>query len=906
MLPFLPTLAEHLLRTHGRNLHRVAVVLPSRRAGIHLRRHLAAAAGGALWSPDLHTTGTFQEQVGGMRTADATTLLLHLLNAMRGVADAGSRELEIGELLQWGPVTLHDMSEVDAHMIPLDSFYKDLRAYHEIEAWSFKLEELSQGQQRLLRQWRFTGELHRQFDQRARSLGEGTAGLVARVAAEAGATPCLEKWDHVCFAGLNAIDPAMASLMEACLATGRASVAWDIDEALLADRDQRAGNLARRNIARFGPGVVPPIAGLADTERHITVAALPNAVAQARHAAGIVAAMPLEERARTAVVLAREDLLMPLLEALPAEIGPVNVTMEPPLRMLPAHGLVAAFLRMHREAPKPGMLRREQVVGLLEHALLARDHDALELLERIRGMHGSRLTAATLCPEGSGNHLLPLFAASGSDEVFSALELLLQRVDNDWQEDVPLHEQLHRISTATRQFKELLKAAQEPLPGTTAIGLLERHLRGCRIGLRGEPLSGLQIMGVLETRSIHPGRVLLLSANEDVMPPGDGTQSFIPFDIRRHHGLPLRQATEELSALHFMQLFMHCTEATVMHHGDAEGGGGVSPHVVQMSRLLEGAPTQWRHVGVRTGHLSRHASSLLLAKDEQYLRTVSAIAAKGFSPSAMAAYLGCPLDFHMRYVLRLKEPEETLEELGHDVLGQAVHDAMQQSLAPWLTKPMVPEAFKEAAERVPGLLEEAIRKLRPELDQQRGLSHLKLGMASQAAKNHLLHQAREMEGHSVTILAMEEELTASIVVPNFGSVALRGRADRIDMRDGVKRVLDLKTGAVNDRDLKLPDLAPDTMERRHRHALQLLTYAFMLMHGDPRLESVEAGISPLQRSSTSEPVLLHIGGKARITRTQLPAIEGLLGHLLGRILGTEEVLQHHPESTWCKFCAEAP
>lgn len=905
MEPFLPTLAEHLLRAHGRDLHRVAVVLPSRRAGIHLRRHLATKAGGPLWSPDLHTTGSFQEQVGGMRTAETTTLLLHLLHSLSEVADAGSHGTEIGDLLQWGPVTLQDMSEVDAHMIHLESFYKDLRAYHEIDAWSFRLEELSLGQQSLMRQWRYTGQLHRHFDKRARSMGEGTAGLVARVAAEAGATPCMDKWDHVCFAGLNAIDPAMASLIDACLGTGRASVAWDADEALLSDHGQRAGNLARRNIARFGPGVVPPVRGLAHMERRITVAALPNAVAQARHAAGIVAGMPPEERARTAVVIAREDLLMPLLEALPPHIGPVNVTMEPPLRMLPALGLVAVFLRMHREAPRSGMLRKEHVVRFLEHTLLSRDKAVAGLLERIRSLPGSRVSPVQLFPQGSDPEMLPLLAATKQEELFNALATLLQRVHGDWPEDIPLREQLLRISTATRQFQDLLQACQEPLPISTVIGLLDRHLRACRISLRGEPLSGLQIMGVLETRSIHPGRVLILSANEGVLPPSEGAQSFIPFDIRRHHGLPLHQASEELSALHFMQLFMHCGEAIIMHHGDPEGGSGPSPHITQLARLLENAPTHWQHIGVRTGHLPRTSASLVQAKDAAYLATVAAIAAKGFSPSAMATYLGCPMDFHMRYVLRLQEPEQAPDALGHDVLGQAVHEAMQHSLAPWVGKPMDPEAFKDAAEKVPGLLEVALKTLRPELDLQRGLSHLKLGMAAQAARNHLLHQAREMEGHDITLLAMEEALMASMDLPGFGNVVVRGRADRIDLRDGVKRVLDLKTGAVNDRDLKLGDLAPGSLARRHRHALQLLTYAWMMLHGDPHLEAVEAGIAPLQRSSTSEPVLLHIGGHARITRAQMPAIEELLRHLLGRIMSTDEPLQHHPESSWCKFCAEA-
>ena len=65
----------------------------------------------------------------------------------------------------------------------------------------------------------------------------------------------------------------------------------------------------------------------------------------------------------------------------------------------------------------------------------------------------------------------------------------------------------------------------------------------------GEPLSGLQLMGMLETRNLDFEHVILLSANEGFLPTGKSDNSFIPFDIRRETGLPTYM-DKDLSLIH--------------------------------------------------------------------------------------------------------------------------------------------------------------------------------------------------------------------------------------------------------------------------------------------------------------------------------------------------------------------
>ncbi|HMC96377.1 MAG TPA: hypothetical protein VKG92_01875, partial [Flavobacteriales bacterium] len=148
MEPFLDRLAIALLKHHGHQLDGVAVVLPGRRAGLYLRRYLAQRAGTALWSPEMLDMGTFMERLTGMRQGGALEMLFLLYQAHREIE--GERADGPAEFMRWGATTLRDLSEVDAHLLPLESLYRDLRSFNEIDEWSFLLgDTLSPGQERM-------------------------------------------------------------------------------------------------------------------------------------------------------------------------------------------------------------------------------------------------------------------------------------------------------------------------------------------------------------------------------------------------------------------------------------------------------------------------------------------------------------------------------------------------------------------------------------------------------------------------------------------------------------------------------------------------------------------------------------------------------------------------------------
>ena len=906
MPPFLQRLAHALLAQHPAGLDRVAVVLPGQRAGIHLRRYLANAANTTIWSPDLLDMGSFMERITGMRQGGSMEMLFMLHAAHREQAGAAADDL--ADMLQWGPVTLRDMSEVDTHLLDLDTLYRDLRSYQEIDTWSFRLDPLSPGQERLLHNWTATGDLHRIMRQRMLDSGVATSGAIARRAADLARQNKLElPWDTVWFAGLNALEPAHTAVVQHLQASGRAMLAWDADQYYVNDPVQEAGRYLRRSIEQLGTGQLPVVDELLTRPRAVHAVGVPNTLAQARLAAQFLAGLPAEERANTAVVLADEHLLMPLLEGLPADIGPLNITMGAPLEALPVHGLLEAFLDLHTTASRQGVFHLAGLERLLLHPLVhqgpltARTIAALRSTQRMQLQLGQFLEVARQAG-------FPVTAAM--EQALAPVQDVVQDVHQrmaallGWaralrSKDSFAQEQLFRMARLQQRLHHGLLAAGLPVIDLkTYRELRERLLREERIAFRGEPLRGLQVMGFLETRAIDHARVLVLGANEGQLPKASAAQSWIPFELRRTFKLPLQADTEAITAYHFNRLAQQADELHLVYDAGT-GGQGITRFLAQWRPELMARPATTRHHrALAPAHPSRHAPPILVGKNERIVARLDQLLQRGLSPSALGTWLRCPLDFYFTHVLRLRAPDEVDGKLGSDVLGEAVHQVLEDIYQAQAGQPMEGTLLREAGAAVKDHLLRHLARQFPADILGRGHFRLRIEMAARAVHGHLLAEAERCDRQPSVTIGLEKELLAEL----RAGVAVRGRCDRIEARDGLVHVLDLKTGSVRPEDLVLADLQRDTIGPEHRYALQLLIYAWCYLHMEPATEAVRAGIVPLQKTSQSEGLFLRVAGHDVIDRSMLPDIAALLDTLVHELRDPAIPFVHDAESRFCTCC----
>lgn len=914
MKAFLEQVAEALLAAHGPDLREVAVVLPGQRAGTYLRRWLAQAAGGPLWSPELFTLDTFLERRSGLRPLPPEELLLEAYEAYRTVA--GDEVQPLGEFLLWAPTALTDISEADAHLVPLDGFYRDLRSWEELD-WSFNDTPLSRGQERMVHYWALKGRMHAALNARLLGQGTGTNGLIARTAAERpDASPL--PWRAVWFVGLNAFTPAQERVVAHVHQQGRARFAWDADRYYLDDVRQEAGDHLRKAIGRFGPGVVPPGTRLAEGTIRLHVVRAPNDAAQAWCAGDRLARYDEAQRASAAVVLADSALLQPMLEALPAGLGPVNITMGLPLAQLPAASLVEAFLRLHAaERPGQGYFHAD-VERLLRHPYVrdAASAEGIELL--LREVTGAQRTyvpaellrdrALAFLPPPMGAYAAAAFSpvADARTEMPDRTAQLLAWARQAMADDAFATEQLYQLALTLRRVQRSLARYAHPLEQRSYAFLLERLVRAARIGLFGEPLSGVQVMGMLETRALDPAHILLLGAQEGSLPSGGDDRSFIPFELRRAYGLPLRESTDAVQAYNLLRMVQRAEEV-VLIHPETEGSAGPSRFILQLEHeRYRHRPELFRASDARVMVPLRNEAHVAVAKDAAVIAAVQRLLAQGLTPTMLGDHLRCPLDFHFRRILRLQEPGTPEARIGGNVLGDALHRTIEAVHRPWLGMPLDPELLEQAAAQVGPQLRRELEAQLPADVLAQGQPLLQAAMAVRAAERFLHHEARTVrQGTSILPLALEEPFQCAVpgAVERLGvPMLLKGRLDRVDDRDGILHILDLKTGRVDPATLAVKELTLDVLRGEKRYAAQLLVYAWLYLMQNPQVPLVKAGLQPMQRSAGSSGLFLRVDGSPHITRDLLPVLSELFLAAAAEMLDPGAPFRHDPDSRYCAFC----
>lgn len=911
MTAFLQQVAKAMLAEHGPALRDVAVVLPSQRAGLYLRKWVSEEAGQPLWSPQIFTISTFMEGLSGLRPLAPEELLFEAYEAYRNVE--GEKVQELGDFLQWAGTTLADISEADAHLVPLESYYRDLRSWEQIE-WTFNDNPLSQSQQRMVSFWAMVGKLHAALNARLLEQQAGTTGAIERTAVAHMAGP-ETSWKAVWFAGLNALTPAQESVLRHFQSTGSARLAWDADHYYFDRPEQEAGQHLRKAVAAFGAGIIPMGNTLAGGGLRLRTVRAPNDVSQAWCAAELLKGASAEERARTAVVLADESLLQPLLEALPPDLGPLNITMGLPVAQLPIGSYLDALHRLHAGMRPGAGFFHADVERFLGHPFLRQGSMMAALAQistELQRSHRAFVPASFLQEIFQRSGLFPEAAKVFTEvvDVRTGMPMVtahaLSWAMHAMAGDDFATEQIYQASLILRRIHLLLERYAHVLDLKAYSTLFHRLMGSARIGLFGEPLAGVQVMGMLEARALDPERLIVLGAQEGSLPTGGDGRSFIPFELRRAHGMPLRDGNDAVQAYNFMRMLQRAEEAVLVWPEGAEPTGP-SRFILQLEHeLFKGKEERLKAFNASIPMQRSQAAAVRIEKDEAVLKALREKLEKGLSPSALGDWLRCPLDFHFRHVLGLKESEEVDVRIAPNDLGSALHYSMEQVYRPMLEKPLQAEDLSAAEASMEGMI---VARLKEEVGGEQlgqGQPLLQVRMAVHAAQRFLRSEANAVrQGAVITPIELEGELSHALEKASraIGSpVRMKGRFDRVDMLDGQVRILDLKSGKVDPADLDVKEMTVDALLGKKRYAAQLLVYAWLYLQERPKVDTVQTGILPLQRAASSEPLLMQLPGGPTVTRENLAGIEELFTEVVLRMMDPAIPIEHDPQSKYCTFC----
>lgn len=833
-------------------LKRTIIVFPNRRAGLFLRRRMTAQASQPMWLPEMLSVEEAFSRWSGYAVADNLTLVLELIKQQLGQGESAGFEAAafIGHARQMAV----DFDEIDHCLARPEEVFHALSDAKAAETWHPDGSPLSSYETAYLGFFRSLLSYYQSLKQSMMQRGLLWQGGIAALLASLDEN----HWnkvlnDHeVWFAGFNALTPAEEKVMTALCAAGKAKMFWDLDEFYInpGQSMQHQAGTAIRSFMQKHPELVKNWVEnkLTTQAKKITVVSATEAVAQAKALGTILMQQkPDETTTDEAIVLADEKLLEPVLNSLPEDIQNVNLTMGYPLAYSPLFQLTEkiAGLAVYKTRGNKAALPLITLIDILHNPLVLGAYDvnigrwcenlALKLAsDGSSYVYPERLEwHLKALPEAGRQfigHLLSLRNCNASVLPLAMLEWLNLPGLLDLSDDLTSRQ----LEELTRLLNKLALALETSgLETHDAIPILIRQLgQNAQIKLSGEPLKGLQIMGMLETRNLAFRRVHLLSANEGSLPKANNNFSLIPADIRRHFGLPLRNEKDAIAAFHFYHLLQNAEEIIFYYNTEADelGGGEMSRFLLQIRHELMqvNKNISWEETAFNPPLPNAVGEiKIEIPKNEAVRLAIAKKAEQGLSPSAISRWFVCSLQFYLGEILGIKEKPAPGELPGYNVTGTIIHHAIELIYSPYINKPLSKAALGEMEQKLDAAVVEAFEKALPGASITYGRNALLFAIVKTMVMRTIEFDRKTLDsGRHITLLQQEKRLFHDIATPS-GTLRLKGFPDRIDS-DGEKiRIIDYKTGRFEAKMLQSEDIQ-GLANPSKKYAFQLACYALMV------------------------------------------------------------------------------
>jgi ATP-dependent helicase/nuclease subunit B len=958
--PFLQTLAEDISQSYDFGETRIAIILPNRRAGLFMRRYLARAISKPIWAPDILAIEDFIRMKSGFIVPDQMTLLFNLYKAYAVAEGKDARPFD--EFMPWGNMLLADFDEVDRYMVNAEDVFSFLSEAKAIENWNLGEKELTPAEKQYIRFYNSLAGVYKSFTSSLISCNLAYHGLVCRLLAESVADVKFDEWDKIIFAGFNALSTSEKRIIGHLLDNSKAEIRWDADEYYMEDDLQEAGRFLRgyKKSGKFGE-MKWISQDFASGPKKINVIGVPQQIGQAKMTGQILSGIFFGPDALaasdTAVVLADENLLMPVLNSLPANCSEMNVTMGYPLRFTAVASLVDAFMNMAVNTSRYSRIGSDNKVvirfsvsdltDILLHPNIrqiaenSKPNESIDISQQVvakafitvqearkifSGIHPALANAFEPFFDGTPVTSLKLLRVISDMITVLRDAAIFSKEDDNKPGSASLDlEYLYHFAVITNRLRNLL-AEMGLEPGLAVMqSIIKQVVASSTVPFYGEPLKGLQVMGVLETRTVDFKNIIMLSANEGLLPGSKLSNSFLPADIRNHYGLPGYKEKNAIFAYHFYRLMQRCENAWLIYNTESDelGGGEKSRFITQMIHELPlwNPAIAIEQVTVQTP-ISRPSADfeISIPKSPAILKRLSERAAnheKGFSPSRLNIFLTCSLQFYFTEILGIRETDEVDDTIDAMQLGTVVHKVLEQMFSPYLGISLSSGDFSKMKSNAEIFVEKAFSDVLPGYDFSTGKNALLLEVAKRLVINYIksesdfvLNQAKE--NRPLRVMATEHKLHSDVDFSENqdeflpAKVYINGIADRIDLFGETVRIIDYKTGSVDEKTLKLDTVDSMLEGRKQGMSFQLLTYAWLFSRdkSDLNLSSNRAILSGIAglRSYKRGLQMVTVNGVSELTEDHLNEMTKVLKTIFLRLFDAEEPFEQTKDNDSCKYC----
>ena len=930
---FLYRVAIDLRRKFGDDLSDIAVVFPNKRAALYLNEYLVAQERKPIWSPSYYTMSELIAEWSSYQKADDLKLICELYGSFCDCLGNDYDE-SLDHFFGWGQILLSDFNDVDKCMADTEKLFAnlhDLKAYDQVDYLTkeqkdvlrhffldFSEERITSLKERFMRLWQNLYAIYQDFNQRLRAKGLSYEGAQYREVASNTALPF--KYKQYVFVGIDAPLKAEQSLFDRLQREDKALFYWDYDHYYLPhgkNADNEAGFHIATLLKKYPNEFEYSDEALFNNwnkEKQLTYVASPTLSMQARY----VSQWLREDRSRidagrrTAVVLCDEKMLPLVTHSIPPEVEHLNVTVGYPLGQTPATDYMR--LLFHLQGNKNGKTRSytlKFVKTLLNHpytkllsplspgiaAELVKNivyYPRVDDLKRDEGLCLLFEDIDCLKPEEER-------IADRNCRMGRWLLEVIQRIAVSNPDADPLFkESVFRLFTVVNRVQSLLESGELRIDFVTYERLLEQIIHTTKIPYHGEPVVGLQVMGLLETRNLDFDHLLVLGCNEGNVPKSSDIPSFIPFLLREAFELttPFRQ--DSVYAYHFYRMLQRAKDVTLVY-GNVTDSTNRGERSRFMSQLLVESGKHISQKILQTNEESVIRTRTMVEKDADIQSRLSRL--QRISPSALNKYMRCELLFYYSYILGIRDHDDNLDgEIDNKLFGSIFHDA-SEFLYDNLTgtdrasidkdhpfagpgKAVSKELIEWALKKESGVIDKSLTEAF-EMDLFGGSGnggHRREYNGLQLLNRQVIHHYLEkllsldLKTPSLSIRGLEGDAFMDFQFEANGETLekeIGGRIDRLDETEAPNhqgrciRVLDYKTGA------KLPSIksleevfSTDAVENHSDYFFQVMLYSMIVSQSEeinPHHLPVSPALLFIQKASEKDytPVISFSTGEGK-------------------------------------------
>ncbi|MBT0607043.1 PD-(D/E)XK nuclease family protein [Aequorivita echinoideorum] len=848
MRTFLQETLSKIKNEHS-DLSALTFILPSRRAGGFLKNELKSITTSTQFAPTIWSIEEFVEELSDLKIKDNIELIFKIYHAYLLTESIKEKE-DFETFSTWANTLLNDFNEVDRYLINPVKFFNYLADIKNLERWGVNNEQTPLVQN-YLRFWNSLFELYENIQSLLLKENAGYQGMVYREAASA-----IEHYISVngnkkhIFIGFNALNAAEQQIIQVLLETGNSEIFWDIDEWFFNDDKHSASYFVRGYLKEwpyFDQHKLNFIANNFQKNKHFKIVEAQKNIAQVKFVGETLMQFSDEELSKTAIVLGDETLLLPLLHSLPKNIQNLNITMGAPLKGFPAVVFFELLFMLHLR--KTDVLYYKDILAILNHPLCASLLPSTSSIsEKIIESNTTHIAVSYLVETFSPDaEIIKLLFQNWDENSVTALEScqkIIEKLQNKFQENRIERVVLHELHSIFKKIKALNGKYPHLKSIKTVQSLYNELVASASLDFKGDAYNGLQIMGVLETRVLDFENVIITSVNEGIFPSGKSNASFITYDLKQHFKLPLYTEKDAIYTYHFYRLLHRASNVTLLYNNFSEGinTGEKSRFLMQLE--IEKHPNHTIEKIVITPKVQLRKQGLKrINKTAAVMQRLEEIAKKGFSPSALTSYIRNPLEFYFQKILRLQEFEEMEETVAANTLGSIVHDTLETFYKPFENSILKASELIILKSHIHDEVTRQFKKTFRGGDFSKGKNLIIFEVAKRHVSNFIDREIADVnEGNVIEILKIETNLTLQIAITELHfPVNIHGKIDRADRYNGQLRIIDYKTGRVNQNDVELIDWEELTQEYKYSKAFQILAYALMMDKELP-ITNAEAGI----------------------------------------------------------------